>query len=906
MITGWRHNDQNKSERVFRDEVQKEFERLYNLDGRGDAFDKAVKDAINRLLDPNNGNGFGRDGISGVNGLDGQGSGRDGAGSGGGKNGGDGKNGSGSNGSGGGGGNGNGSGNFPREQLTQFNVLDFERKGAIKERTSPFSTLAPTPDTAGGSGLVWIGGTSAGHYAPDQANKLAHAITSQWYRFPEKPLNETRLFATSFEWAKWTTPDNIVAEFPNAIDIDGTLKFPYAITDVGFDSFGHGQKVKITNLQHEITKPPGILEHLRLYNTGVAWYDDTNGNILFPNENSEAYYNGSVRRIIGHGDTSNWTVRRPDQLEPGATNYIPYNPSKGNYLPDHHSFVGDWDNPTPTRINPDQINTYGPIAPYSVVVDLNADDWGHAQFLMWRQMQKLYAGKGLWYNDGQFIGSQYNWYLPAKERRIDHPPTQAGFEIQPPFPDAGVIPSAFTDVFGNNLLRWAGGFTTVNIDNVTYIAPRVVSGFWTNSSGHIEAVRFSELPPIRGQKGDKGDAAIINASVLATNTLPAGSAASVQLTQPPTSTPSNRFFEFTFNIPRGEDGDDGDDGLTPNVNGFVLSTTTLPANQPATVSVANYGTALNPNFGFTFGIPAGPPGTGTGDTNIFNTYNTYNAALYNTDNGYIGSGGLLQPVWNPGATGPFYIRELTADLPISLAVPFGRRMLISHNVQPLLITGSGLWENPFVGGWDGAKHEPAIRPSSFYDSSFEEGWWRFPVYPVTEHGHVQDILFQDVFLGGGGVGGGGGSYNWRVGVQTGSENVPSGNTVRFLSEDEDKLSIVQNGLDITFSLEEALKPLIMGNGLSQDPNSAASAGLQYDPYTGLTIHVNNNTKDLAGIVRKGSDASVLAQTTKVWGTDTGNNPNWRPTEEVEGDNVYIVVEPHPTKPNTKVIRFLGI
>ncbi len=90
-----------------------------------------------------------------------------------------------------------------------------------------------------------------------------------------------------------------------------------------------------------------------------------------------------------------------------------------------------------------------------------------------------------------------------------------------------------------------------------------------------------------------------------------------------------------------------------------------------------------------------------------------------------------------------------------------------------------------------------------------------------------------------------------------------------------------------------LQPLEFGNGLSQNANAAKDPALKYDPYTGATVHVNNNTRDLAGIVRKGSDPSVLEVTTKVWGTNNTNDPNWRPVIRLKGSRYISLIEETP-------------
>lgn len=48
--------------------------------------------------------------------------------------------------------------------------------------------------------------------------------------------------------------------------------------------------------------------------------------------------------------------------------------------------------------------------------------------------------------------------------------------------------------------------------------------------------------------------------------------------------------------------------------------------------------------------------------------------------------------------------------------------------------------------------------------------------------------------------------------------------------------ITKSGLDITFSLKEALKKVVLGNALSEDPNSAKLADFAYatPPTSGIS------------------------------------------------------------------------
>ena len=111
--------------------------------------------------------------------------------------------------------------------------------------------------------------------------------------------------------------------------------------------------------------------------------------------------------------------------------------------------------------------------------------------------------------------------------------------------------------------------------------------------------------------------------------------------------------------------------------------------------------------------------------------------------------------------------------------------------------------------------------------------------------------------------------------------------VRFLSANSN-LTITQSGRDIWFTAatqagggsNPTLVPLTFGNGLSVV--TANSGTGVYNPYTGQTVHVNNNTANFDGIVRKGTDAAVAAIPKKVWRTDPNDNPNWGETVVLEG------------------------
>lgn len=875
MITGWRHNDLRKSEPQFREEVQKEFERLYNVDTNSNAFDQAVKDALARLLDPKNPKGFGTDGIDGVGGRSGQGSGRDGSGEDG--RGGDGRDGNGRNGGDGRGGNGGTGGGFT-EKLLQFNVF-----GEVEEKqTSEFSTLTEAIGERG-SGLTWfIPPNSDGHYAPDHANAIAHALTTEWHQFPEKPLNESRLFTSSYHYADWTDTPNILSTHPAAFDTDGTLKRPYFVSDIGFDAFGHGQKVKISNLKDWFapTQTPEILEPLRIINTrqtrnalsygALAWYDAAT-NELLPDigDTTNGKYNGTIERYMGHGQTSDWTV--------GNTGPA-LNPSLNLYHADHHFYTGDWRKPSilMTRMNPDQLTDYGDPDPDNVgyaVTDIHNDSYGHNQWVETRQFRKQIIGRGLHTTD------EANWYTPAKERELEHPEILSGSYLISPFSFAGgVSDGTFVDYFGNPLWRNTGGTIIQTVDGINYVSPRVPTAFWQNDSGHLEAIGWSELPLIRGPKGEKGDAAVVAAYVAATNTLSPGSPATGSVVNMGTSTNAN--FAFTFGIPAGQNGINGTNG-TNGINGnpaTVAAIINSVTDAPLSVSVTNIGTTQNAIFAFDFWIPSGGgPPSGPITNNYTYLNNVQNIGSYN-------AGDIFDLVQNPGTNNPVYIRRITTTAYDSIRIQnFSDSLFLAHNDI------FSLW----AGDWaltTGLGHTGVAATLEPFDNG--DGTWTFPAFEINENGHVINAYEYVVPMGGGG----GGDYYWRVGTEDGDSVVNSMNLVRFLSSDTDKLEITQVGNDLTFDVKNEafdLQPLIFGNGLSQAANSPITPGFEYDPYTGATVHVNNNTAALAGIVKKGTDPSVLEVMTKAWGTNGTNTPDWRPIVKLKGSRYISLIEESP-------------
>lgn len=909
MITGWRHNDLQKSDKAFREEVQKEFERLYNLDAGSKAFDKAVKDALASLLDPKNPNGFGTNGIPGVNGLGGRGSGRDGLDSGSiGKDGrgGDGRNGSGLNGGDGKGGNGgNGTGSRGGESLTLFDTLNDSAFAYPNLETSGFSILTTVPGSAAGSGLRFESGGKDGKYAPDTANRLGHSKTSNWAEFTNlassAPFNESRLFTSSYRYNEWTDYTTIAATFPDAFDIDGTLKKPYFFSDIGVDSFGHVQKVKLSNLKNWITggpdpivvEPPvDLLEPLRIANIrqtrndrsygGLAWYEEVSLD-LDPDiaDATEGKYNGSKKRFIGHGQTSDWTVGRTGP----ATD-----PSKNLYNPDHKFYGGDWD--APIRLNPSQLTTWGSPDPDGVgytFTDLNADSYGHVQWAETRQFRKQIVGRGLHTTD------ESNWYTPAKEKEIEHPQilTISGL-LNPPFSFFGsIIDGSATDYFGNPLIRNTGGSQTVIVDGISYVSPRVPTAFWTNDSGHLEAIGWSDLPLIRGPKGDKGDVPVVSAYVAATNNIPFGSPATVSLVDVDASTNAN--WAFTFNIPAGQQGIQGPPGPVGPIGPTGLQG---PQGPQGIQGVPGITTVIH---------------DGGGGPSVITLQN-------------IGHTGLplnaFDLVYDPGTDSEFSIRRVSTPTTGSIFVEnFGETINFYHafhfagQPQPSITTdfyGVRFIPIPLINqtGHVVGFNQVELESSWFVGTADQEvfDFYR-KVTPNTgvifqskigsgititreDFSTYSTISFDADFSGGSG----GSDYTWNAATATATSIVNDGNTVRFLSSDTDKLEITQVGRDITFDIKNTaftLQPLEFGNGLSQSPNAAITPGFNYDPYTGATVHVNNNTRDLAGIVKKGTDPSTLAVTTKVWGTNNTNDPDWRPVIRLKGSRYISLIEETP-------------
>lgn len=157
-------------------------------------------------------------------------------------------------------------------------------------------------------------------------------------------------------------------------------------------------------------------------------------------------------------------------------------------------------------------------------------------------------------------------------------------------------------------------FTNFTVNSTTTLDPSQPASVGTFFDG--SSIRFNFGIP-RGNDGVQGIAGPTGATgpaftsfvVDSTTTLPSGNPATV------TTTFDGSFVRFAFGIPQGPQGiqgNNGFDGATgaqgpqgPPFTSFVVdATNTLPAGQPATVTVGFNGT----NVGFTFGIPQGADG----------------------------------------------------------------------------------------------------------------------------------------------------------------------------------------------------------------------------------------------------------------------------------------------------------
>lgn len=142
----------------------------------------------------------------------------------------------------------------------------------------------------------------------------------------------------------------------------------------------------------------------------------------------------------------------------------------------------------------------------------------------------------------------------------------------------------------------SGGISGAAVDNVITANPGDAAQVTVSLVG--TELHFSLTIP-RGVQGDQGIAGppFANAVIDAVNTLPAGSAATAGVTFDGTD------LRFTFGIPSGDQGNDGGPGPPgpPFAQAVIDGVSTLPAGSAATVNVTFDGT----NVRFTFGIPAG-------------------------------------------------------------------------------------------------------------------------------------------------------------------------------------------------------------------------------------------------------------------------------------------------------------
>jgi hypothetical protein len=157
-------------------------------------------------------------------------------------------------------------------------------------------------------------------------------------------------------------------------------------------------------------------------------------------------------------------------------------------------------------------------------------------------------------------------------------------------------------------------FTSFNVNSTTTLDPSQPASVQTFFDG--ASIRFNFGIP-RGNDGLQGPTGQTGATGPAFTNFTVDSVTTLQPFQPATvvATFDGTFVRFAFGIPQGEQGQQGNNGFdgSPGAQGpqgppftsFVVdATNTLPAGQPASVTVGFNGT----NVGFTFGIPQGAEG----------------------------------------------------------------------------------------------------------------------------------------------------------------------------------------------------------------------------------------------------------------------------------------------------------
>jgi len=94
-----------------------------------------------------------------------------------------------------------------------------------------------------------------------------------------------------------------------------------------------------------------------------------------------------------------------------------------------------------------------------------------------------------------------------------------------------------------------------------------------------------------------------------------------------------------------------------------------------------------------------------------------------------------------------------------------------------------------------------------------------------------------------------------------------------------------------------LSDLVYGNGID------LANSTRYNPAQGGSIRTARNTALLDGHVVRGSAPAVPGVVTKLWGTDSSNEPHWRRIVKLKGGR-FVTIFRDPTDPDTFIVDLI--
>lgn len=916
MITGWRHADMQKSDKDFRLDVQKEFERIYLLgSGKDPTFMKAVKEAIDQLIIKGAWN-KGRDGFNGLNGTGGlNGIGLDGSGTRGddGDDGDDGEDGECEDCEGGGG-----------DEDELLGILHPQGAGAVGFVSKLDIGWYDAARTSA-SGLIMVDENSYNNGGEDYYNTnkkkfIAHAPTSNWMRVGTFPapgggtmgmtIAEARFHPSTWGWAAglWShkgisknTPEyDAIKEAlgdKDWLDDDNNVTFPLMLSDIYIDGFGHVQKIRLSNAADLVNS---VVEgkDLKAWNKGLSWKVD---GIEKEFDDPDGFYNINNPNWIGHGHTSNWTVGK-EYEECGGDPCVEYDPFTGRLFAEHRFGRGNWMTYQTNDQDVDDGTAHKYPAFPSVVTGFNADQFGHVTWLATQQMMNLLAGDVLEYQTlpwmsgmvpGQIVTTAIanNVYQVLQDIWV-HEPKRVGMFVNSPgqsysefqdsltfYPAGSVFKCQLNQNVAYGVLAWVNSYTPawqMKIRHKTIAAPvqdedsdqggltveqitwRVPKKFTFDGFGHVTDIVWKNLTPPTNGVTPNLQAHVVAVYELAGNQSPYATV--FRRGGTPDAFP---IFDFTFWIPIKQGGK-GDVGPPPNV---TASYEQVAIGTPAQVTITSGDGTVGSPYNLHFKIPVG------GTTNV--TMDAIEALVSNGDFGVSTSAfgvprsgvGKLQF----GRKGSVRIYEGSMGANSTEQVVYG---VPSSTIIAKFNPGI----NPVGGWWQTTNQEyVALDPDGVTGTKRHFGGIVFHQGTNVSLDHaVENTLITNSLgefsyksivhvkinaSGGGGGGGGGNSFKWNMRTTTGAGSAID--TRQMLEWDLQTVT---------------LKPLNTDAAVILNQTSDVSGAT-------ITMDVETNTATKKGVVTPGSTTPVAALLKSVWGADTSHNPNWRPVVKLMGSKI---------------------